>query len=246
MSNYTSELRFICETYAGCTESQDNTKVDDIISLALPKLFDFDFPIFDEQYRSTLETKIVNHYYTREIGYETLGRFKLALKTKLNEIMPYYNKLYESELLEFNPLYTHDMKTKKDDTLVKGSTIEDVEEHAITLGDEHSDTTSGTGYNLVSDTPQGGLTGLDDLVYMSNAQKNTTDSTVTGDFTRTDTGNSSNNRTINSTDIDDYLQHVYGYAGYSPSKLLKEYRETFLNIDMLIIKDLSKLFMGLW
>lgn len=246
MSKYTSELRFICETYAGCTESQDNTEVDDIISLALPKLFDFDFPIFDEQYRSTLETKIVNHYYTREIGYETLGRFKLALKTKLNEIMPYYNKLYESELLEFNPIYTHDMKTKKYDKLVKGGTIEDVEEHAITLGDEHSDTTEGTGYNLVSDTPQGGLTGLDELEYLSNAQKNTTNSTVTGDFTRTDTGNSSNNRTINSTDIDDYLQHVYGYAGYSPSKLLKEYRETFLNIDMLIIKDLSKLFMGLW
>lgn len=246
MSKYTTELRFICEEYAGCTESQDNTKVNEVIALALPKLFNFNFPIFDENYRSTLETKIVRHFYTREIGYETVGRWKMALETKLNEIMPYYNKMYNSELLEFNPLYTHDLKTKKDDKLVKGSTINDVSQHSITLEDEHSDTEKGTGYNLVSDTPQGGLSGIDDMTYMSNAQKNTTDSTVTGNYTRTDTGDSSNDRTINSTDIDDYLQHVYGYNGYSPSKLLEEYRETFLNIDMLIIKDLDKLFMQLW
>ena len=246
MSKYTTELRFICEQYAGCTESQDNSSVNVVISLALPKLFNFDFPIFDEQYRSTLETKIVRHFYTREIGYETVGRWKMALENKLNEIMPYYNKLYESELLEFNPLYTHDMKTKQDDKLVKGSTVADRETHAITLEDEHSDTVSGTGYNLVSDTPQGGLSGLDDMTYMSNAQKNTEDSTNTGSYTRTDNGNSSNDRTINSTDIDDYLQHIYGYANYSPSKLLEEYRETFLNIDMLVIKDLEKLFMLIW
>lgn len=246
MSKYTTEVRFICEEYAGCTESQDNNKVNEVISLALPKIFDFDFPIFDESYRSTLERKIIRHYYTREIGYETVGRWKMALQTKLNEIMPYYNKLYESELLEFNPLYSHDMHTKQDDKLIKGGTIEDREEHAITLGDEHNDTVQGTGYTLTSDTPQGGLSGLDDLEYMSNAQKNTTDSTNTGASVKTDTGNSSNNRTINSTDIDDYLQHVYGYSGYSPSKLLSEYRETFLNIDMLIIKDLGKLFLGLW
>ena len=243
MSKYTTELRFVCEMYAGCTESQDNNKVNDVISLALPKIFDFNFPIFDEEYRTVLETKIIRHFYTREIGYETVGRWKMALETKLNEIMPYYNKLYNSELLEFNPLYTHDMHTKQDDKLVKGSTVADRESHAITLGDEHSDTVVGTDYNLTSDTPQGGLSGLDDLEYMSNAQKNTTNSTNSGNATRTDTGNSSNDRTVNSTDIDDYLQHVYGYANYSPSKLLAEYRETFLNIDMQIIKDLNKLFM---
>lgn len=246
MSKYTTELRFICEQYAGCTESQDNNKVNEVISLALPKIFNFDFPIFDEEYRSTLEQKIVRHFYTREIGYETVGRWKMALENKLNEIMPYYNKLYESELLEFNPLYTHDMHTKKDDTLVKGSTSEGREHHNVTYGDEHRETIVGTDYNLVSDTPQGGLSGLDDMTYMSNAQKNTTNSTNTGDYTRTDIGNSDNSKTVNSTDIDDYLQHVYGYAGYSPSKLLEEYRDTFLNIDMMIIKDLEKLFMLLW
>lgn len=68
-------------------------------------MFDFQFPIFDESYRSVIETKILRHYYTREIGLETVGLWKLKLNTKLNEIMPYYNKLYKSELIEFNPLY---------------------------------------------------------------------------------------------------------------------------------------------
>lgn len=111
MSKYTTELRFICETEAGKTESVGLSKVDEVITAALPHIFDFDFPIFDENYRVPLETKIIRHYYTREIGLETYGLWKLKLQTKLNEIMPYYNKLYESELYTYNPLYDVDMTT---------------------------------------------------------------------------------------------------------------------------------------
>lgn len=111
MSKYTTELRFICETEAGKTESVGFYDVDEVITAALPHIFDFDFPIFDENYRVPLETKIIRHYYTREIGLETYGLWKLKLQTKLNEIMPYYNKLYESELYTYNPLYDVDMTT---------------------------------------------------------------------------------------------------------------------------------------
>lgn len=111
MSKYTTGLRFICETEAGKTESVGLSKVDEVITAALPHIFDFDFPIFDENYRVPLETKIIRHYYTREIGLETYGLWKLKLQTKLNEIMPYYNKLYQSELYTYNPLYDVDMTT---------------------------------------------------------------------------------------------------------------------------------------
>lgn len=111
MSKYTTELRFICETEAGKTESVGFSDVNEVITAALPHIFDFDFPIFDENYRVPLETKIIRHYYTREIGLETYGLWKLKLQTKLNEIMPYYNKLYESELYKYNPLYDVDMTT---------------------------------------------------------------------------------------------------------------------------------------
>lgn len=72
------------------------------------------YPIFDESYRAVLNDKIIKHYYFREIGFETAGLFKWYLNQKLNEIMPYYNQLYKSELLEFNPFYNVDRTTTND------------------------------------------------------------------------------------------------------------------------------------
>ena len=89
MSKYTTELRSICEQFAELTESVGYKKVDEVIRLALPKIFYFDFPIFDENHRTELETKIIKHYYTREIGVETVGLWLLKLEMTMNEIMPY-------------------------------------------------------------------------------------------------------------------------------------------------------------
>ena len=106
MSKYTTEVRFICEHLAGLDESKGYDDTDDIIEAARPQIFDFEYPIFDEAYKPVLEHKILDHYYTREIGLETYGLWKQKLRAKMREIMPYYNKLYESELIEFNPLYS--------------------------------------------------------------------------------------------------------------------------------------------
>lgn len=115
MSKYTTEVRFICENAAGLTESsgfsaiedkvEDGTIIPGILSRSIEKVFDFDFPIFDETYRPVLEKKILRHYYTREISEETVGLWKLRLCDRLNIIMPFYNQMYNSELIKFNPLY---------------------------------------------------------------------------------------------------------------------------------------------
>ena len=97
MSKYTTELRYICEMYAGGV-SKGYDDVNTVIQAAIPKVFSFDFPIFDEAYRNVLCTKILKHYYTREIAAETVGLWKLWLDAKLNEIMPYYNQLYKTQL----------------------------------------------------------------------------------------------------------------------------------------------------
>lgn len=110
MSKYTTELRFICETNAGLEVSEGYLSVKEIIEKSREKIFNFDYPIFDVNYKPILETKILRHFYTREISEETVGLWKLRLEAKLNEIMPYYNKLYNSELIEFNPLYTTNMR----------------------------------------------------------------------------------------------------------------------------------------
>lgn len=123
MSNYTTQLRFICESYANRNNKpQPQSDIDSTIELARPKIFDFDYPIFDEEYKKTLESKIISHYYTREIGLETVGLFKHHLKNKMREIMPYYNQLYKSERLKFDPF----INTSYED--VKNSSTKDEKE----------------------------------------------------------------------------------------------------------------------
>lgn len=295
MSKYTTEVRFICETYAGYDESQGYADVGTVIENSREKVFDFDFPIFDESYRSVLETKLLKHYYTREIGFETVGLWKLWLNKRLNEIMPFYNQLYKSETLEFNPFYDVDFYTKKDNTgkydetssntgsskSIRTDNLSEVTNsetntttNATRTDDlEHSDntTTSTTHYDLYSDTPQGALNGVDNENYLTNARKITdngrenNNGTNTGTVKNTGTqkiiatGNTANtgtqevnentagNATKNYTNVDDYLEHVAGKRNYTTySAMLKEYRETFLNIDMMIIGELSDLFMNVW
>lgn len=113
MSKYTTEVRFICEYEADLEESKGFNNVDAIITAAAPKIFNFSFPIWDESYRLVLEKKILKHYYTREICAETVGLWKLWLDDRLNMIMPYYNKLYQSTVLQFNPLYDVDLTTER-------------------------------------------------------------------------------------------------------------------------------------
>lgn len=234
MSKYTTEVRFICETASGLGESKGFTDVDTIITNAIPKIFNFSFPIFDEKYRDILEKKILKHFYTREICDETVGLWKLRLDTKLNEIMPYYNKLYKSEMLEFNPLYTANLtRTKKTDydsnrNINNNGTV------------NNTSNNSNVSVELYSDTPQGALTGIENETYLTSARKTTDNGNSSSSTTNSDSGTDA----LNSTE--DYLETVIGFEGGSASDLLIKYRDTFLNIDMMIIEDLETLFFQLW
>ena len=107
MSVYTVEVRYICETEAGLLQNTGYNDVDAVIDKSWDKIFK-NFPIFDEAYREGLCKKILNHYYTREIGAETVALWKFWLNQKMNEIMPYYNKLYLTEQLKYDPLHEID------------------------------------------------------------------------------------------------------------------------------------------
>jgi len=72
------------------------------------------YPLFDDTYRETLNNKILGHYLYHEIGFETVEKFVNRLNIKMAEIMPYYNQLLESELLEANPLLTFERSRIED------------------------------------------------------------------------------------------------------------------------------------
>ena len=62
MSKYTTEVRFICENSAGLKESEGANNVDSILDRCWDKVFNFEFPIFDENYRKVLCKNILKHY----------------------------------------------------------------------------------------------------------------------------------------------------------------------------------------
>lgn len=253
MSKYTTEVRFICENSAGLSESEGADNVDSVLDKCWNKVFNFDFPIFDENYRQVLCRKILKHYYTREIAHETVGRWKLALNAKLNEIMPYYNQLYKSELLEFNPFYDVDLTRSREGSGTSNKTSNNTETNSGTSKNVSSGSgTSNTDtLNRFSDTPQNSMDtqGIADNVPLTTVTKVNEDNTTTNESTDTLTRNDSKtgNSTENINNTDNYIETVKGKQGTENySSLLKKFRETFLNIDMMIIEDCSDCFFTLW
>lgn len=307
MSTYTTELRYILESYAGLDSSTEYPSIDKVIEKARTKLFDFSYPIFDESYRSHLESLICLHYYRREIGFETVGLFKMYLERTMKEIMPFYNQLYKSQLLEFNPFYDVDItrdhvnkhngeETSKSDSSANSSgTNSDSSTNVDKIVDNSTEGTSSRDESessaknstnsssnsenkqKYSDTPQGSIKDLEKGKYLTNATINSAvvndnssatssdkatttrtsnigkeqttnrDSSTTTNGTTTNNTNTETTNNSNNTSIDDYLEHVKGkQGGASYASLLKEYRETFLNIDMEVIGKLNTLFMLIW
>lgn len=286
MSKYTTELRYLIENN---------------FDIGLKT-----YPIFDENYRELLNQKIINHYYFREIGMETAELFKRYLNTTMNEIMPYYNQLYKSELLEFNPFYNVDKNIVSDkninsvsdfigNTTGKNQQNADTENTQTNNGKQQTTTaatsvgesvgnskgsgkTTNKSKRVSSDTPQGFLSinSIDNETYASaaemangesvneftvndtkatsnNSESGTTDqtniaetkakgNTTSNATTETDTANKTT-----SNDFENYVSHVIGKSeGETYSEMLLKFRDTFLNIDMMIIDELKTCFMMIY
>ena len=233
MSRYTIELRYLIEGN---------------YDLGLK-----DYPIFDESYREQLNNKIIQHYYFRVIGFETEALFKNRLNQKMNEIMPYYNQMYESSKLKIDPLSTID--------------LEEVFSRKSKTTGEGTSSTSGTGnntnnFNSTDTTDYGKISKFSDIAqaqttpneilndkYLTSAtvddgqDKNTNTGTNTSQTESTTSGTSTDKRNL---DEDTTLTRKGNNGTASESELLNMYRETFLNIDMMIIDDLDELFLGIW
>ena len=262
MSKYTTEVRFICEKEAGFESSVGYSDVEEVLSKSWNKIFG-NFPIFDESYRPILCTKILRHYYTREIGFETVGLWKLKLNTLMQEIMPFYNQLYESALLKFNPLQDADYTREHEgqdtgESTDSGShtgTVQDEANRDGTVSDHNTQQLSESSWDIYSDTPQGALTNVENGTYLTNARKLTRSSETTTENEREYAEDNENLRTYNEqtglerefSNTSQYIEHIKGkFPGKSYSSLLQEFRDTFLNIDVDVIASLGDLFMKLW
>lgn len=183
------------------------------------------YPIFDEDYRPILNNKIIEHYAFREIGLETPALFARFMARKMSEIMVYYNQLYKSELLPIQALTRLDYS-------------EDYDRSSTASSDSAAKADgTGTSRDVSSNTPQGLLSmpNIENEVYATNAMIGKTTSGSTS---------SANNKTDST---DHYIKRIVGNnAGRTDAQMLKEFRETFLNIDSQIIEELEPLFMQIW
>ena len=172
--------------------------------------------------KDRLASKIVDHYYMREIGYETIGLFKHFAKVYMQEIMERYLPLIYSKSISYDPLVNVDY-TEEFTRNIKGT-------------GESNSTNSASGLSVNSDTPQGQINKQQILQgqYASNTGASETESTIS-------------DNTSNNTD-ETYSKRVKGNSGVSATaqKMVAQYRENIRAIDEEIIKELDKLFMGLY
>lgn len=196
--------------------------------------FDFDlqkYPIFDENYRATLNQNILYHYYEDEIGLETPALFRFYLNQRMNEIMPYYNTLYLKQPLLLEYL---DKDVNLEERLQKqtgSSTSSTVSSTSSSTGSENSK-------NLFQDTPQGSIdtTSLENQAWATNVTFD--DNSTTNSTTDSSTGSGTENGT------EAYIKTIIGNnGGKYTTDILRDLRANLMNIDLMIIDDLEDLFM---
>lgn len=201
--------------------------------------FDFQmtqYPIFDEEYRNTLNTKILNHYYENEIGFETAPLFRFYLNQKLNEIMPYYNNLYKAQkqIIDENLLLNNVNLKETFEHTNKTTTTSESSSNSQSNGSNDSK-------NLFLDTPQGNTYKgtMEDTDYATNVtfDKSASQNNVN------DTSNVSG--TANNTES--YIKTITGNNGGKFNiDLLNDIKDKIMNIDMMVINDLNELFMQIF
>lgn len=218
---YTISVRWIVESYS--QETPDIT-TDQKIAIALPKIFNFDFPIYDESYRSTFEDKLIRHFYFHEINITSIGRWKFMLREKLNLIMPVYNKMYEAVAIKYDPLIDtqmHETYTRNNNLTSDSSTNGNVTQ---------KDTSNNS--QVYSDLPQTTLHGGD---YATNSTQN--------EGTANSTQNASQTANATSNNKETYEHDNTGFSSRSQQALLMEYYESLRNVDEMVFNELRELFM---
>ena len=176
--------------------------------------------------KDKLARKIVDHYYMRESGLETIALFKHYAKVTMQEIMEEYLPLIYSASIQYDPLinvdYTETFNRTADNTGTSNSTSNN----------------SSSGLVVGSNAPQGQISkeGILNGDYASSTSANENEANI------------NDNTTTQGNTQEEYLKRVRGNSGVSATaqKMVLQYRENIIAIDRKIIQELNRLFMGLY
>ena len=220
MAKYTMELREIISTF-GRDEVKSWFTQYELSDFLTPE----EIAVVNQRGtwdKDKLAERIIDHYYTREIGSDAIGQWMLFVKDKMNEIMETYAPLIYSSAIKFDPLvnvdYTETYAGTNDSTNTSNST------------------SSGSGLTVNSDTPQGRIT---------------KSSILGGDYASSTGANETENRISDSYKANgsqNYVKKMKGNSGVSATAqaLIKQYRDYIRALNTEIVYELEPLFMGLY
>lgn len=220
MAKYTMELREIISTF-GEDEVKSWFEQYDLSDYLTPD----EIRVIEDRgvwSKDKLTQRIIDHYFTREIGSDAIGQWMLFVKDKMHEVMETYAPLIYSSAIKFDPLVNVDYT-----------------EDYVGANDSKNSSTSrstGSGLTVNSDTPQGNISKSSILRgdYASSTGANETDNSIS------DSSNAEGNQS--------YRKTVKGNSGVSATAqaLIKQYREYIRALDTEIVYELEPLFMGLY
>ena len=220
MAKYTMELRELISTF-GKAEVKSWFEQYELSDYLTPE----EIAVIEERgvwNKDKLAERIIDHFYTREIGSDAIGQWMLFVKDKMHEVMETYVPLIYSSSIKFDPLvnvdYTEQYTGSNDST------------------NSSSSKSSGSGLTVNSDTPQGQISksAILDGSYASSTGANETENNIS------DSSNSSGNQS--------YKKTVKGNSGVSATAqaLIEQYRKYIRALDTEIVYELEPLFMGLY
>lgn len=173
-----------------------------------------------------LAQRIVDHYMLREIGYNSIGAWKLAVKDLMNEVMETYAPLIYSASIKYDPLVNVDYTENYN---YKGNTVG---------SSTSSSSSNGSGLTVSSDTPQGNINKHSILQgqYASSTSANETDNQI------------NDNSDSESNENNSYIKTIRGNSGVSATaqKMIEQYRNNIRALNTEIMYKLEPLFMGVY
>ena len=232
-------------------------------------IWNFDYPsYYTGEEKKEFEKKVIDHYYFRQIGQETVGRFLHYFRSRIREIMPYYIRMYESvKLMDDleNPFDNVDVvETFEEETTGQASGTSNgtqsgsqTTKQSGTESTSHNDTktTTDNKEHRFSNTPQGSISNLDS--YMTEASKDSDSSseTVNGSASGTSSSDTSVNSSgessgTSSSESSGSTKHTLTRKGNQGVNTyahdIMEYRQSLIDVDMMIINNLQDLFLGVY
>lgn len=224
MAKYTFELRELISTFG-----QDAVKSWFMDYELSDYLTPEEIAVINERgvwNKEKLATRIINHFFLREVGQEAVGSFRLMVKDKMDELMETYAPLIYSASIKYDPLvnvnYSEIFDRVTDDTRVS----------------QTSSHTDSNGLNIQSDTPQGNINKSDILSGKYASSTSASEATSGSNDSSNSTGNGNEH----------YEKKTIGNSGVSATSqaMIRQYREIIRALNTEIVYELEDLFMGIY